>query len=77
MFIRIFSTSTHRWDLLKVNLTMKKLSETRWSARYDACKALIDSWGIVKQTLVDISNNLNKNLLHVMKLVVYSCNESS
>jgi len=55
-----FSASTHRWDLLKVNLTLKNLSETRWSARYDACKALIDNWGIVKQTLVDISNNLNE-----------------
>jgi len=39
-----FSASTHRWDLLKINLTLKNLSETRWSARYDACKALIDNW---------------------------------
>jgi len=63
-----FSASTHRWDLLKINLTLKNLSETRWSARYDACKALIDNWGIVKQTLVDISNNLNEKSI--------TCNEA-
>ncbi|KAE9521331.1 hypothetical protein AGLY_018274, partial [Aphis glycines] len=46
-----FSASTHRWDLLKVNLTLKNLSKTRWLTRYYACKALIDNWGIMKQTL--------------------------
>jgi len=63
-----FSASTHRWDLLKVNLTLKNLSETRWSVRYDACKALIDNWGIAKLTLVDISNNLNEKSI--------TCNEA-
>lgn len=55
-----FSASTHRWDLLKVNSTLKNLSETRWSARDDACKALNDNWESVKQTLVGISS-INSN----------------
>ncbi|XP_077340582.1 zinc finger MYM-type protein 1-like [Lithobates pipiens] len=35
-----FSVSTHRWELLmeNVGVTVKRLSQTRWSAHYDAVK---------------------------------------
>lgn len=37
-----FSASTHRWNILTSQLkyTLKNLSQTRWSARHDACKSL-------------------------------------
>lgn len=37
-----FSASTHRWDILKafVPKTVKRLVETRWSARHDAVTAI-------------------------------------
>ncbi|CAH2295748.1 zinc finger MYM-type 1-like [Pelobates cultripes] len=36
----LFSVSTHRWELLmeNVGVTVKRLSQTRWSAHYDAVK---------------------------------------
>ncbi|KAL4122200.1 hypothetical protein QTP88_014574 [Uroleucon formosanum] len=40
--------------------TLKNLSETRWSAREDACKALNQNWDSVKQSLCDISENINE-----------------
>ncbi|KAL4089691.1 hypothetical protein QTP88_024681 [Uroleucon formosanum] len=55
-----FSSSTHRWNLLKVKSTLKNLSETRWSAREDARKALNQNWDSVKQSLCDISENINE-----------------
>jgi len=55
-----FSSSTHRWNLLKVKSTLKNLSETRWSAREDACKAINQNWDSVKQSLCDISENINE-----------------
>ncbi|GBM49185.1 hypothetical protein AVEN_103800-1 [Araneus ventricosus] len=35
-----FSGSTHRWTILPTNVevTLKRLSETRWSAQYEAVK---------------------------------------
>ena len=37
-----FSASTHRWDILKeyVPITVKRIVETRWSAKHDAVKAI-------------------------------------
>ncbi|KAL4113757.1 hypothetical protein QTP88_017330 [Uroleucon formosanum] len=55
-----FSSSTHRWNLLKVKSTLKNLSKTRWSAREDACKALNQNWDSVKQSLCDISEYINE-----------------
>ncbi|XP_025409880.1 uncharacterized protein LOC112683189 [Sipha flava] len=55
-----FAASTHRWNLLKVNLTLKSLSDTRWSARDDACKALNQNWDNIKQSLCDILENINE-----------------
>ncbi|XP_046737103.1 zinc finger MYM-type protein 1-like [Diprion similis] len=45
------AASTHRWEILlsHVNRVLKKLSATRWSARYDACYALHDEWtGVIE-----------------------------
>lgn len=56
-----FSASTHRWNLLKVSSTLKNLSETRWSARVNACKALNKNWETIKTTLYKLSNDLNEN----------------
>lgn len=60
-----FSASTYRWGLLSAELSdggahlpiLKKLSDTRWSARADATKALLHSFSAIKQVLDDISNN--------------------
>ena len=37
-----FSASTHRWDILKkfVPITVKRVVETRWSAKNDAVHAI-------------------------------------
>lgn len=60
-----FSASTYRWDLLSAALSdggahlpiVKRMSDTRWSARADATKALLHSFSAIKQVLDDISNN--------------------
>ena len=39
---------------------MKNLSETRWSAWEDTCKALNQNWDSVKLSLCDISENINE-----------------
>ncbi|XP_046752385.1 zinc finger MYM-type protein 1-like [Diprion similis] len=50
-----FTASTHRWEILEAQRrskedskagtsTVKSLSTTRWSARADACKSLLESW---------------------------------
>lgn len=41
-----FSVSTHRWDVLKehVNITVKRVNETRWSAHHDAVKPVINQF---------------------------------
>jgi hypothetical protein len=64
-----FSASTYRWGLLSTALCaggthnkshlpfVKRLSDTRWSARADATKALLHSFSAIKQVLDDISDN--------------------
>jgi len=44
-----FSVSTHRWKIL--NASVKSLSETRWSARDDACKSLNENWSSIINAL--------------------------
>lgn len=44
-----FSASTGRWELLKTTTTIKSLSQTRWSARNEACTSLKKNWhGIIE-----------------------------
>jgi len=52
-----FSASTHRWTVLKSKIPAgmdvkvpKSLSQTRWSARADACSALEKGYPIYKVT---------------------------
>ncbi|KAL4085418.1 hypothetical protein QTP88_027277 [Uroleucon formosanum] len=64
MIYNFFSVSTYRWDLLcrylnhkgndNQTVNIKKLSTTRWSSRYDVCKALYLGYNQIKNTLEDI-----------------------
>lgn len=65
-----FSASTYRWSLLTKALQnagsnipiLKRLSDTRWSARADATKALLCGFTTIKQVLDDISNNKDQKV---------------
>lgn len=55
-----FSASTRRWDILlkhleKKSLTVKRLSDTRWSARADAISALKRGYKQIKEALLELS----------------------
>ncbi len=59
-----FALSTHRWGVLKENmdLTVKKLSETRWSAPHAAVKPLTKHFGnLIRalETLTDYRENVD------------------
>ena len=60
-----FSASTHRWDVLITHLkgpVVKTLSNTRWSAREEAVKALRQSWKeIIKALLAIADDTTQKN----------------
>ena len=55
-----FSASPHRWKVLMGQLsseglpTVKRMSDTRWSARADATKALVEGYDEINDTLVEI-----------------------
>lgn len=61
-----FSASTRRWNILEEkiqeiknsNLTIKGLSQTRWSARADAVGSLKKNWSAVIQALTSITQDL-------------------
>ncbi|XP_043271756.1 zinc finger MYM-type protein 1-like [Venturia canescens] len=65
-----FTASTHRWEILKAQRhskeelkagsgtsTVKSLSTTRWSARADACKSLLESWHEIYTALYTFEND--------------------
>ena len=58
-----FSASTHRWSVLAKHLqadgtpTLKSLSDTRWSARADATKAVLYGYTEIKSALKAISRD--------------------
>ena len=59
-----FSASTHRWNVLeefckknKNPLTVKRISDTRWSARADAVNAIINCYNEIKKALTKLSND--------------------
>lgn len=63
-----FSASTYRWSMLikhlkehGKNLTLKSLSDTRWSARADATNALYQGYSDVKAALHEIANDPQQN----------------
>ncbi|XP_065662667.1 zinc finger MYM-type protein 1-like [Hydra vulgaris] len=53
-----FVASTHRWDLLKGNhVTLKRLSDTRWSCRSDASKSLVENFDGIHAALCHIAED--------------------
>ncbi|CAI6349131.1 unnamed protein product [Macrosiphum euphorbiae] len=50
-----FLASTYRWDILKSSV--KSLSDTRWSARDDACKSLNNNWKLIINALENLKND--------------------
>lgn len=50
-----FSSSTYRWEVL--NSKVKNLSDTRWSARDDACKSLNQNWKSIVYALENLNND--------------------
>ena len=55
-----FSTSTHRWDVLKrqvQSLTVKPLSETRWENRVDALKPICYQIGDIYDALTEMATD--------------------
>lgn len=48
-----FSGSTHRWDILLANVqvTVKRLAETRWSAHYEAVKPVFKCFKKIADTI--------------------------
>lgn len=60
-----FSSSTHRWKVLKEMLppdspVVKQLSETRWSARAEAVTALARSYHHIRNALQNLANDINQ-----------------
>lgn len=63
-----FAASTHRWSILKNALTeaggnlpvVKRLSDTRWSARADATKALHQSFLPIQKALEELSDDVEQ-----------------
>ena len=63
--VRIFSSSTHRWNILKNccktnHLTVKRICGTRWSARSDAVKSLQQNYEETKKDLILLSSKENE-----------------
>lgn len=60
-----FSTSTHRWKLLlnvfssSDNVSVKRLSDTRWSARSEACSSLNKNWN---EIILALSNKVKSDI---------------
>ncbi|XP_015377219.1 PREDICTED: zinc finger MYM-type protein 1-like [Diuraphis noxia] len=50
-----FSASTYRRQIL--NSSIKRLSDTRWSARDDACYSLNKNWSSIENALIKIGEN--------------------
>ncbi|XP_040197362.1 zinc finger MYM-type protein 1-like [Rana temporaria] len=54
-----FSASTHRWNILATslgkNIVVKRLSDTRWSAHFDAVHALHEGFEKIKNALDSVS----------------------
>ena len=59
---RFFAASPCRWEVMKGKLSkkglvVKKLLDTRWSARHDAIKAIIKSEGAIKDALEELASD--------------------
>lgn len=59
-----FSASTKKWNMLsKLPLVLKRISDTRWSARADAVLALKSGYHKIKETLKNISTSPDEKLI--------------
>lgn len=59
-----FSASTKRWNMLsKLPLVLKRISDTRWSARADAVLALKSGYHKIRETLKNISTSPDEKLI--------------
>ena len=62
----LFSASTHRWKVPNDKLssrnlpTLKRMSDTRWSARADATKALVDGYDEICDALVELADDVDQ-----------------
>lgn len=62
-----FSASTYRWEVLDHclskpgNVTVKRLSDTRWAARYEACLSLSRNWNEILKALNIFIDNPTEN----------------
>ncbi|XP_050064590.1 zinc finger MYM-type protein 1-like [Aphis gossypii] len=62
-----FSESTYRWEVLdhclskSENVTVKRLSDTQWAARYEACLSLSRNWNEILKALNIFINNPTEN----------------
>ncbi|KAF0684068.1 zinc finger MYM-type protein 1-like, partial [Aphis craccivora] len=62
-----FAASTYRWEVLDhclskpENVTVKRLSDTRWGARYEACLSLSRNWNEILKALNIFINNPTDN----------------
>ena len=69
-----FSSSTHRWNTFckelnkcEHNLTIKRVIDTRWSAKADAVLALNIGYNNIKWALSEVSNSNFQEKITVMK----------
>ncbi|KAJ8969427.1 hypothetical protein NQ314_001769 [Rhamnusium bicolor] len=78
-----FTISTHRWDIFvqHTNLRVKSLSQTRWSARYDACDALEKEWSTTRSEATGLQRKLQHLetaiLVIVWNVILYRFNAAS
>ena len=67
MLYNFLSASTYRWNKLKLaspagGIVVKKWSDTRWSARADAVKAVFTSYAEIQAALNDIGSDSKQSL---------------
>jgi hypothetical protein len=61
-----FAASTHRWKVLNVKLSsknlpaVKRMSDTRWSARTDATEALVKGYDKINAALEEIADDVDQ-----------------
>ncbi|KAF0712812.1 zinc finger MYM-type protein 1-like, partial [Aphis craccivora] len=66
-YLFFFSASTYRWEVFDhclskpENVTVKRLSDTRWVARYETCLSLSRNWNEILKALNIFINNLTEN----------------
>ncbi|KAL4126419.1 hypothetical protein QTP88_010641 [Uroleucon formosanum] len=62
-----FSSSTSRWTTFishtSTNITLKRKSDTRWSARYDMCFSLLKNWDSIITSLINIRDSTSEKAI--------------